>query len=1322
MRTFRKVARTYACLAFLCSIAFAHAQTTVVGRTPGQFSVTPGGAASYSLPIEVPPGTAGMAPQLALVYSSQGSNGMLGMGWGLSGLSAIARCPKTKSQDGAMGSVNFDASDRYCLDGQRLILVGGTYGAAGSEYRTEIDGFSKILAVGAAGQGPASFLVQTKAGLTLEYGNTGDSRIEAVKASGVTSAWPLGTVRVWAQNKVSDVKGNYMTIAYAENANGSYIPSRMDYTGNAGSSPVLTPSISVVFVAATAMRQDTTIGYQAGATYATPKRLLKIQTLVGASLVKEYRFEYAAQANALERSKLISVTECSGLGACLPAISLLWGSVQPASFAAASPWISDFGTAAGWSNASVAPRLVGDVNGDGLPDIIGFGSTGVMVSLNTGSGFAAATRWIAEFGTAQGWTNNNVHPRQVIDVNGDGRPDIVGFGPSGVMVSLNTGNGFAPAVNWLSAFGTDAGGWSDSNQYPRQLIDVDGDGLPDIVGFGPTGVMVSFNTGESFTAPVNKLAEFGTSAGGWSNSNQYPRQLVDVNGDGLPDIVGFSSMGVVVALNTGGGFAASKPWIAHFGTSAGGWSDSNTYPRQLVDVNGDGLPDIVGFSSTGVVVALNTGVSFQTQSTWLASQYGTANGWVDSDTHPRQLVDVNGDGLPDIVGFGPSGVMVALNNGASFDTPAQWIAGFGTGAGWTNGSTLPRQLVDVDGDGMPDIVGFFSSGVSVAKNSKDPVSNLIVNIGNGQGIFNAMTYSPLTRGNFYAKDAGENAAVFPRQDIVVPMYVVSDTSRSNGLGGSTSTTYSYGGLKAELGTGRGMLGFRWLKSKETQTNLESYTEYRQDFPYVGMPYKTELRLSGFGNNGLMKRTRTEVQCLAPATGAACVIQQRCDLSTNASACAAAANARYFPYVASSTDQSWDLNGAPYPATKTASAYGLNTGDGKFYGDVAQVSAGISDGSSKVTVNEYWNADSANWILGRLKKATVTSTNTAISGEGTPDNPYPVPTLTASQGPAPWVATQAATLNWSSTNATVVTYQCTSNGSGFKAADTVWPSGSMASQIASEDWVGNPSNCVFKATGPGGTTTFNLTVTTLTSPVFDFAPVLSFETQNYNLRAAAIAAGWNQIKPVRATVTIRTGVVVGASATSTYAFDTGAPFPAGSTLALINRGFIIGMGGAGGSGGVGVSDTSWEEGHPGLAGGPALRAQYAITVTNNGTIGGGGGGGGGGGSGDEGMVSGGGGGGGRSGRTNAAGGWNGGGAGTFSSGGGGAAGGCADAGGGQCWDNSGSGGSGGAWGSPGATAPVDGDLPGAAGGPGGVAVIGNANVTWAVTGTRLGALQ
>lgn len=255
--------------------------------------------------------------------------------------------------------------------------------------------------------------------------------------------------------------------------------------------------------------------------------------------------------------------------------------------------------------------------------------------------------------------------------------------------------------------------------------------------------------------------------------------------------------------------------------------------------------------------------------------------------------------------------------------------------------------------------------------------------------------------------------------------------------------------------------------------------------------------------------------------------------------------------------------------------------------------------------------------------------------------------------------------------------------------------------------------------------------------FQFTQTISTNTTNYNLRNAAVAAGWDQSTPLQATVTINSGIYVSANSTGVYAFDTGASFPAGSSLSLVNNGFIVGMGGAGGRG----ADAP---GSAGAAGGPAVGARVPISITNNGTIAGGGGGGGGGANryftnGDPKQAItanaiGGGGGGGRTGAVNSAGGGGGGGnpalnagaAGTASSAGGGSAGATVSPAGYSGTITGGAGGAGGNWGASGASgANGTGTLVSSAtggpfpGGAGGAYVHGNNNITWVATGTRLG---
>ena len=258
--------------------------------------------------------------------------------------------------------------------------------------------------------------------------------------------------------------------------------------------------------------------------------------------------------------------------------------------------------------------------------------------------------------------------------------------------------------------------------------------------------------------------------------------------------------------------------------------------------------------------------------------------------------------------------------------------------------------------------------------------------------------------------------------------------------------------------------------------------------------------------------------------------------------------------------------------------------------------------------------------------------------------------------------------------------------------------------------------------------------------FAFNYVISADTANFNVRTAAIAAGWDGIAPLKATVMVNAGVYVYSTSTASPAFDTGTPFPSGSTITLINNGYIYGMGGAGATGGRSIFPSPMAETPAaGSSGGPALNAQAAITVVNIGVIAGGGGGGGGGGGAyrDSGgwFNSGGGGGGGGQGYNGGALGSGGsaGGAGTVAAANGnagtagsktanGTAGSGGASGGGEVGGDGGNGAALGATGSSGTagTAGADGAAgSGSAGGSPGNSVTGNSNITWTVTGTRTG---
>ncbi len=179
----------------------------LVGASPGELKVNSQGAATYQMPIQVPPGRKGVEPKLRIVYSSQAKNGVLGQGFRLEGLSTILRSPSTRLHDGTIDAVDFDHLDRMTLDGQRLQLVSGRYGAVRSEYRTEVDTFSRIRVLKGWSRGPTWVQAHTKSRLTFDYGRS----LDAV-AGASNPPWILA----WGVSKVTDVSGNYMSFEYQE--------------------------------------------------------------------------------------------------------------------------------------------------------------------------------------------------------------------------------------------------------------------------------------------------------------------------------------------------------------------------------------------------------------------------------------------------------------------------------------------------------------------------------------------------------------------------------------------------------------------------------------------------------------------------------------------------------------------------------------------------------------------------------------------------------------------------------------------------------------------------------------------------------------------------------------------------------------------------------------------------------------------------------------------------------------------------------------------------------------------------------------------------
>ncbi|WP_298609897.1 FG-GAP-like repeat-containing protein [uncultured Thiobacillus sp.] len=547
-RVFERIIALFGLIVLIPASFAPSAYATAVGATPGSHQVSPSGAFTYTIPIAVPPGTAGIEPKLSLSYNSQGGNGLLGMGWSLAGLSVIHRCPKTMIQDGVIGGVNYNANDRYCLDGQRLVAISGTYGADATEYRTESESYSRIVSYGSQGSGPAWWKVWTKSGQILEYGNTADSRIEA---QGKTE------VMLWSLNKLQDTVGNYLTISYIEDTpNGQYYPDRIDYTGNGNAGK--TPGNSVRFVYEA--RPDITPLFQAGSLNKTTVRLTSVQTYADTALIKEYRLAYE-QSSANKNSRITGLMECSEQ--CINATSFSWQNLVPV----LGSWT--------WTGSPVfgfrtIKWLIGDFNGDGKTDIAVTSTNGdILMRLSAGVGGFVQQTWV---GTSNWdwWSSGGV--TWTGDFDGDGKTDIASASGGNVLILLSTGRGFNNRT-WAvpNAWGGAGYTW---------VGDFNGDGKTDIASANGGSVYVHLSTGSGFDNQTWAVPNAWGGAGyTW---------VGDFNGDGKTDIASANGGSVYVHLSTGSGFD-NQTWAV---PNAWGGSDYTW----VGDFNGDGNTGIVSLA------------------------------------------------------------------------------------------------------------------------------------------------------------------------------------------------------------------------------------------------------------------------------------------------------------------------------------------------------------------------------------------------------------------------------------------------------------------------------------------------------------------------------------------------------------------------------------------------------------------------------------------------------------------------------------------------------------------------------------------------------
>jgi hypothetical protein len=334
---------------------------------------------------------------------------------------------------------------------------------------------------------------------------------------------------------------------------------------------------------------------------------------------------------------------------------------------------------AGLSPAGVT---IGKFNADASPDIAVVDQSSGTVSILMGNGD----------GTFQPKVDYAVGASPIDaksgDFNGDGNTDLAVTNLSGA-VALLIGNGdgtFGASASYAAGFGT----------HSINVGDFNGDGKLDIATMNSNNASVLLGNGDGTFQGHLDSAIVG------STTNTV---VGDFNRDGKLDVATSNSFSVgTISLLRGHGDGTFDPAVSISAYSAPVYLTAGDY-------NEDGYEDFAvtnSYTLDSMSIILNNGDG--TYATPVTSRLPMIG--VEIET-----ADINGDGHADLAIRGPGQYLVEFGKGDStFYPPVSYAAPIGKGEIGTVG--------DVNGDGTPDLVYAGGSGLTVMTNANDDRANL----------------------------------------------------------------------------------------------------------------------------------------------------------------------------------------------------------------------------------------------------------------------------------------------------------------------------------------------------------------------------------------------------------------------------------------------------------------------------------------------------------------------------------------------------------------------------------------------------------------------
>lgn len=819
------------CFPLYCTFA----QSVAVGSMGGSFAVNEMGAATYTIPIDVPQGINGMQPNVALTYNSQSGNGVCGLGFSITGLSTITRIPRTIYYDGTAKGIKYDATDAYALNGQRLLFVSGTEGKDGAKYGLEGDMQTEVIL---HGSGTNQWWEVKSSGVTTKYGSTAEGKFLANSCA-----------TIWYIDYVTDLNGNVIEYTYSTKVSNnpktkSKLPypylTAIQYGGN--SLQQLSNIHKVQFEYESRADKLSTIIYERNGFILY--RLKTITSSTNSIVYRKYNLNYTV-VNGL--SKLASVKEQGSNNEYLPTTSFSWNNNQSITTTNIS-----FSSAC---SKSVDEQyfMADDVTGDGKANLLAISNessdkqTIYVYDVKNGCTSLLYKTDIPRSGTFNKGVVTMTSPSayNFADITGDGINNIVvpTVTSETALIPISSSQ-LLPitmaysSINFIVCSKSTNQNYTITAKLNKQktapiytMGDFFGKGISSIVYIETTAINGKYHIG--YNTPKTKIFDKSLDIA----LPQPPQKIFcsDYNGDGLCDMLITYKNGYAIAWNQGNGqFIESKT------VKYGEWGDLEV--MRMGDFNGDGFADFVGNNrnSNDIVILTSNGNGSFSQNTAINTLNIADHGFTekDNDKFSLEVLDFNNDGKSDVI-------ITKSDYKKKLDISSSWGSFQKTYTYWLQSEGSSLKLVktassnksedglcsrfitgDFDGDGQMELMNYgygcygstdanvspqwhiYNYGESVSANKITLIN------GNYERSIN-ISYSSLSNATIYSKSASPVGAAFAT---TIPLHVVSSATEDNGAAGVQSTNYKYEDLYI-MPQGKGILGF--LRTTANNTTLGS---------------------------------------------------------------------------------------------------------------------------------------------------------------------------------------------------------------------------------------------------------------------------------------------------------------------------------------------------------------------------------------------------------------------------------------------------------------------------------------------------------------------